>query len=144
MVAFSYQTGVLVLVNLAIVAGLCSIGRAQSMSGAPDGDANQPTKTADESTRLVPKWTVFKHPMGAFMEYPPEWRVEQTPQGVLAIIPPDFAMGQEMMIAFGMAAQGITDPADPRVGASMDATIGVSVSGTQELGLVRSPLFWGV
>jgi hypothetical protein len=95
-----------------------ALGQFQPPVGVP-----APARTVDESTRLVPEWTVFKHPLGAFMEHPKDWRVEQTPQGVLAMLPPDFAMGQEMVVAFGLPAQGVTDPADPRVGASMDNAI---------------------
>lgn len=110
-------------VDVAIAFALILHASLASGEGPPKDGAAPTTQSVDEATRLVPEWTVFNHPLGAFVEHPRDWRVEQTPQGALALVPPDFALGQELIVAFGLAAQGVTDPADPRVGASMDNAV---------------------
>ncbi|MEM9378313.1 MAG: hypothetical protein AAGB93_00090 [Planctomycetota bacterium] len=67
-------------------------------------------------------WATYRHPLGATFRHPADWRVQDVQTGLL-LLPPDHDMEREMIAVMGSDAQGVTDPADPRVGQTLDAMV---------------------
>lgn len=66
----------------------------------------------------------YRHELGFFLQHPSSWALQEAMPGVLALVPADVEMHQgqaaEVLLVMGEDAGGITDPADPRVIASVE------------------------
>lgn len=77
-------------------------------------------------------WQEFRHSSGAVLSHPPEWQVSEQPGG-LVLQPPD-ADPNELIVATGMAANGLTDPASDGVANYLDLSLMQMIPGIRRTG----------
>ncbi|MCF8722352.1 hypothetical protein LQ236_000372 [Nitrospina gracilis] len=76
------------------------------------------------STAQAENWKTFKHPAGIQFDYPGDWLLKEDESGIYVIPQPvqfnQQGIPEEFLLFQSVAAEGITDPKDPRVAQFFD------------------------
>ena len=92
---------------------------------------------ATAASAAVPEgWQEFRHSSGAVLSHPPDWQVSEQPGGL--VLQPSDPQLNELIVATGMAANGLTDPASEQVANYLDFALTQTVPGIRRIGAPES------
>ena len=101
-----------------------------------------PDMKVTDAGRVAVSGKVYEHPLGFRFRYPEAWQLRQVEEGILSLTPGDLLQNAdgplEIILVLGDSADGLSDPASPRIAEFLDRLLAASFPFFKRTGKVET------